>query len=433
MLRSSFHIVKKNPRSDSWKCSPRSRYYLRDCDAAATDVLDRRAVRFADQHESYSIQALECITAKEIEASYYSPDECRAMKLEADRAISAIDEGCEDVETRGLEIHSAEGVWTTYKKRRDLYDIILDEQDKQMRSKKNDWHAIAKLNKMQSAKCLEEAICRGKADEEEAKICYSRKKEVARKRENDPHLTLYWRRAVPSPTRSWEKLRAGATDSATEPVTTAKKKTIRKIKKSCNANKQSKKASSEKKKTKKKMKSTSDVSNVDQGDVTNTDSSKKKTKICKGETETKRVRSKGDCIRRNGSRRSVVVDKEESMNGKKSESNKEDECVVTRTATKKKKKKVVKIIVREHDVIDDEVKSPKRIKEVSTAIETQVSRKMARPQAFGSTTSARETEDRIRHSLSILAKPHVAEDSAHSKEQMRRSLSLFAKPIRTVA
>ena len=94
------------------------------------------------------------------------------MKSEANMVIAAIDEGQADVESRGLEAHSKEGTWIAYKKRKELYDVILGEQEKQMRARKKDWDKIAKLSSSESARCRKEAVSRGKEDERVAKLCH---------------------------------------------------------------------------------------------------------------------------------------------------------------------------------------------------------------------------------------------------------------------
>jgi hypothetical protein len=77
--------------------------------------LFERGVRFSEENNTiHLIELLDDIEEEVILAVWYTEDESSDMKNNAYLAVAAIDDGHEDVETRGLENQTRDGAWTSY-------------------------------------------------------------------------------------------------------------------------------------------------------------------------------------------------------------------------------------------------------------------------------------------------------------------------------
>ena len=70
--------------------------------------------------------------------------------------------------SRGLEYQTQEGAWARYENKRDAYDAILDEQDRQWKLDADDDEKLREAYLTKSAKCASVAAALSKQDEETA-------------------------------------------------------------------------------------------------------------------------------------------------------------------------------------------------------------------------------------------------------------------------
>ena len=148
---------------------------LSDYEASSGSMSFKGNVQFATENTFHYIETLDEVTDEEVLATWFTYEECRELKNDAYRAVAALEAGHDDVDERGLELHTQLGAWNAYKAKQDMYNAVLGEQDKQARARKQDWDEIARLYRNETEKCIEEAVARGKKDEEEAQAIYLRK------------------------------------------------------------------------------------------------------------------------------------------------------------------------------------------------------------------------------------------------------------------
>jgi hypothetical protein len=71
--------------------------------------------------------------------------------------------------SRGLEYRTQEGAWARYENKRDAYNSVLDEQDRQWKVDKDDDDKICEMYLKHSTKCADAAVGRALQDEHDAR------------------------------------------------------------------------------------------------------------------------------------------------------------------------------------------------------------------------------------------------------------------------
>lgn len=131
-----------------------------------------KSVSFADHNEVFEITHLDDIPADQVAEIWYDPNEYAEIKKSYQLTIFLMENGEKPVEdgeqtTRGLEYRTQEGAWARYENKRDAYNAVLDEQDRQWKEDVDDWEAISKVYLDHSTKCLKAACERGMKDRED--------------------------------------------------------------------------------------------------------------------------------------------------------------------------------------------------------------------------------------------------------------------------
>jgi hypothetical protein len=112
-------------------------------------------------------------TDEEIEAIWFSQEEYAEIKAGYQETVFLMESG-EKLDpkhqtSRGLEYRTQEGAWARYENKRDSYNAVLDEQDRQWQAEADDYDAISKIYiDTSSKKCAEAAAARAKKDEKRA-------------------------------------------------------------------------------------------------------------------------------------------------------------------------------------------------------------------------------------------------------------------------
>lgn len=127
-----------------------------------------RSVSFSQEHSHEYVQSLDDMSKEDILAVWFSTQECNAMKDDAIRHVSAIDEGLEDADARGLEERTAAGAWEALQARSQAYNLVLGLQERQKKRQENNPDAIADVYGEQSRMRLEIAQTRAREDEKVA-------------------------------------------------------------------------------------------------------------------------------------------------------------------------------------------------------------------------------------------------------------------------
>lgn len=80
--------------------------------------------------------------------------------------------------SRGLEYRTQEGAWARYENKRDAYNAVLDEQDRQWKVDQDDFERIRAIYLEHSTKCAEAAVGRAKNDYEDAMVLHKESQEA---------------------------------------------------------------------------------------------------------------------------------------------------------------------------------------------------------------------------------------------------------------
>lgn len=135
-----------------------------------------KSVSFAEHNEVFEITHLDEFPASEVAAIWYDANEYANIKKSYQLTIFLMESGepltGEEHTSRGLEYRTQEGAWARYENKRDAYNAVLDEQDRQWKVDKDDWDKISSVYLEHSAKCLKAAQDRGKNDENEAAVVH---------------------------------------------------------------------------------------------------------------------------------------------------------------------------------------------------------------------------------------------------------------------
>ncbi|EEC47486.1 predicted protein [Phaeodactylum tricornutum CCAP 1055/1] len=133
-----------------------------------------KSVKFSECNETFEVTHLDDMTNKEVADTWYDAKEYSAIKAGYQYTIFLMEAGEKipqddpDNTTRGLEYRTQEGAWARYENKRDAYNAVLDEQDRQWKVDKDDEQRIRKIYLDHSTKCADAAVVRGVKDEREA-------------------------------------------------------------------------------------------------------------------------------------------------------------------------------------------------------------------------------------------------------------------------
>jgi hypothetical protein len=132
-----------------------------------------KGVKFVEErNEVYHITHLDDIPEDEVNATWYDGGEYSEIKQAYQLTIFMMEAGeklsPEEHTSRGLEYRTQEGAWARYENKRDAYNAVLDEQDRQWQADTDDDEKISIIYLEHSSKCAKSAAARAKADEEEA-------------------------------------------------------------------------------------------------------------------------------------------------------------------------------------------------------------------------------------------------------------------------
>jgi hypothetical protein len=133
-----------------------------------------KALRFDDSmNRVHPIQHLNEIPESQIKETWYTAEEYGEIKAAYQLTIFMMEAGEElksdEHTSRGLEYRTQEGAWARYENKRDAYNAVLDEQDRQWQRDADDHDEIARIYLQHSAKCAEAAARRAAGDEVEAR------------------------------------------------------------------------------------------------------------------------------------------------------------------------------------------------------------------------------------------------------------------------
>lgn len=125
-----------------------------------------------ERNEVYPITHLDDIPEEEVNATWYDGNEYAEIKQSYQLTIFMMEAGeqlnVEEHTSRGLEYRTQEGAWARYENKRDAYNAVLDEQDRQWQADQDDEEKISIIYLEHSTKCAVAAVERAKADEAEA-------------------------------------------------------------------------------------------------------------------------------------------------------------------------------------------------------------------------------------------------------------------------
>lgn len=141
-----------------------------------------KGIRFSDKNEVFPIQHLDDMTDEEVFAIWYTSREYSEIKQSYQVTIFMMESGEEisgdEHTSRGLEYRTQEGAWARYENKRDAYNAVLDEQDRQWKVDKDDYDKIRQIYLKHSTKCANAAIVRALQDERDIKEYMAEEKKV---------------------------------------------------------------------------------------------------------------------------------------------------------------------------------------------------------------------------------------------------------------
>ena len=137
----------------------------------------KKKLRFSeDRNQVFAIPHLDDMADVLISRIWYDSEEYSEIKNGYQVTIFRMEKGefQEDDQhtSRGLEYRTQEGAWARYENKRDAYNAVLDEQDRQWKIDQDDFEEIGIVYREHSTKCALAAAERGAEDAKEAKeIC----------------------------------------------------------------------------------------------------------------------------------------------------------------------------------------------------------------------------------------------------------------------
>lgn len=132
-----------------------------------------QSIRFAEKNQVCPTHHLDDMTEEEIYSIWYTSKEYSEIKQAYQLTIFMMESGetvtGDDHTSRGLEYRTQEGAWARYENKRDAYNAVLDEQDRQWKVDKDDYEKIRLIYLKHSTKCANAAIVRALQDERVSK------------------------------------------------------------------------------------------------------------------------------------------------------------------------------------------------------------------------------------------------------------------------
>jgi hypothetical protein len=132
-----------------------------------------KSLKFADANEVFHVDHLDEIPDHEVAATWYNAKEYKEIKLSYQLTIFMMEMGEElsnEHTSRGLEYRTREGAWARHENKRDAYNGVLDEQDRQWQAdrvtiQQRPDEKIRTIYLEQSASCAHAAHLRAVEDE----------------------------------------------------------------------------------------------------------------------------------------------------------------------------------------------------------------------------------------------------------------------------
>jgi hypothetical protein len=131
-----------------------------------------KSLKFADANEVFHVDHLDDIDDEQILATWYNANEYSQIKSSYQTTIFMMETGenmLDDHTSRGLEYRTQDGAWARYEKKRDAYNAVLDEQDRQWKVDRDDDEKIRMIYLEHSSKCGDAAHMRAVEDEKVAR------------------------------------------------------------------------------------------------------------------------------------------------------------------------------------------------------------------------------------------------------------------------
>jgi hypothetical protein len=132
------------------------------------------SISFSGKKHIKKIPHLNTMNEEDIEQIWYSHYDYDDIKASFEYTVFMMDAGeAKTVEndehtTRGLEMRTEEGAWARFEHKRDAYNAVLDEQDRQWNDGEDDPEQIAKLCLEVTESAAKGALERGLFDQEQA-------------------------------------------------------------------------------------------------------------------------------------------------------------------------------------------------------------------------------------------------------------------------
>jgi hypothetical protein len=144
----------------------------------------RNRLEFNKKNEIFDVEHLDDMTPQEISNIWYDPKEYAEIKSSyqvtiflmetAESNDKPLPEETDEHTIRGLEYRTQTGAWARYEKKRDAYNAVLDEQDRQWKVDCDDHERLSEVYLQHSSKCCAAAYQRGVEDAAAAReICAS--------------------------------------------------------------------------------------------------------------------------------------------------------------------------------------------------------------------------------------------------------------------
>ena len=148
-----------------------------------------KSIRFSEKNQIFNVPHLDDIGEAAIAEIWYNASEYSEIKSSYQLTLFMMENGelkeTDEHTSRGLEYRTQQGAWARYENKRDAYNAVLDEQDRQWKADKDDHDALSRIYLHHSTKCAIAASERGDADAKEAKeICQDilKRRKVRRKK-----------------------------------------------------------------------------------------------------------------------------------------------------------------------------------------------------------------------------------------------------------
>jgi hypothetical protein len=167
-----------------------------------------KSVRFSEKNEIFPMQHLDEMSDEDIFAIWYTSKEYSDIKQAYQATIFMMESGetitGDEHTTRGLEYRTQEGAWARYENKRDAYNAVLDEQDRQWKVDKDDYEKIRQIYLKHSTKCGNAAIVRALQDERDIKDYMAEETKVKKMRKVKKIVVVKKKKVVPSQTNEAE-------------------------------------------------------------------------------------------------------------------------------------------------------------------------------------------------------------------------------------